>query len=400
MSLQLPEKSVELGSARSVMRELFEYGKKRAAAVGAENVYDFSLGNPSVEPPAQVDECIRALLDAPQAASLHAYTSAQGDAGCRAAIAASLNRRFAAGAGADDLYLTVGAAASLTITFHALCCPGDEVLLLAPFFAEYRVFVEGAGAMPVVVPPHAPDFEPDAEAVRTALTPRTKAVVINSPNNPSGVVFSRETLEKLAAVLREKAAEYGHPIFLVTDEPYRELVFAGREAPWVPALYADTIVCYSYSKALSIPGERIGYIFVPQSAAEHDRVYAAVCGAGRKLGFVNAPALFQRVAAACDGVTVDVGIYERNAAFLCDALTALGFDCIPPQGTFYLFMKSPVPDAAAFCEKAKEFDLLLVPADSFSCPGWVRIAFCVPAEQLQRSLPAFEKLAQAFGLQK
>ncbi len=399
MSLHLPEKAVALGTARSVMRELFEYGKRRAAEVGAENVYDFSLGNPSVPSPPQVNDCIRTLLDGPDAGLMHAYTSAQGDAGCRAAVAESLNRRFAAGARADDLYMTVGAAASLTITLHALCCPGDEVLLLAPFFAEYRVFVEGAGAVPVVVPPHEPDFEPDADAVRAAVTANTKAVIVNSPNNPSGVVYSRATLCRLADVLREKAAEYGHPIFLITDEPYRELVFDGCAAPWVPALYADTIVCYSYSKSLSIPGERIGYIFVPQAAAEHDLVYAAVCGAGRKLGFVNAPALFQRVAAACDGVTADLSVYGRNAALLYDALTGMGFDCLKPQGTFYLFMRSPVPDAAAFCKKAQEFDLLLVPADSFCCPGWVRIAFCVPTDRLQRSLPAFEKLAAAFGLQ-
>ncbi len=398
MSLTLPETAVALGTARSVMRELFEYGKARAAVIGEENLFDYSLGNPSVPPPPQVDDCIRSLLDGPDAGALHAYTSAQGEASCRAAVAASLNRRFDAAAGANDLYMTVGAAASLTITFHALCCPGDEVLLLAPFFAEYRVFVEGAGAVPVVVPPHEPDFEPDAAAVRAALTPATKAVVINSPNNPSGVVYRRETLERLAAVLREKAAEYGHPIFLVTDEPYRELVFDGNAAPWVPALYADTIVCYSYSKSLSIPGERIGYVFVPQTVTEHDRVYAAVCGAGRKLGFVNAPALFQRVAAACDGLTVDVDIYRRNAAFLYEALTGMGFDCVRPQGTFYLFLRSPIADAVRFCERAREFDLLLVPADSFSCPGWVRIAFCVPTERLQRSLPAFEKLAAAFGL--
>lgn len=398
MSLQLPEKTVALGTARSVMRELFEFGKRRAAEIGAENLYDYSLGNPSVPSPPQVNDCIRSLLDAPDAGLLHAYTSAQGDAACRGAIAASLNRRFDAGANADDLYMTVGAAASLTITLHALCCPGDEVVLLAPFFAEYKVFVEGAGAVPVVVPPHEPDFEPDAEAVRAALTPAAKAVLINSPNNPSGVVYRRETLEKLAAVLREKAAEYGHPIFLITDEPYRELVFGGSTAPWVPALYDDTIVCYSYSKSLSIPGERIGYIFVPAAAAEHDRVYASICGAGRKLGFVNAPALFQRVAAACDGVTADISVYERNAALLYDALTGMGFACVRPQGTFYLFLRSPITDAGTFCEKAKEFDLLLVPADSFCCPGWVRIAFCVPTDRLQRSLPAFEKLAAAFGL--
>lgn len=398
MPLQLPQQTVELGTARSIMREIFEYGKQRAAVVGAENVFDFSLGNPSVPAPACVNECICRCLQ--EESGIHAYTSAQGDAQNRAALASSLNRRFDANAGAEDLYLTVGAAASLTVTFHALCVPGDEFVVLAPFFGEYKVFIEGAGGKLVVVPANTETFQPDPDALERALTPNTKGLVINTPNNPSGVVYSRSTLEKLAAVLRRKAQEYGHPIFLITDEPYRELVFSGRSASWVPELYENTIVCYSYSKSLSIPGERIGYIFVPKTVAEHDLVYASVCGAARKLGFVNAPALFQRVAACCDGQTADLSVYETNAALLYRGLCALGFTCLEPDGTFYLLLKSPQPDAVAFCRKAREFELLLVPTDSFACPGWVRIAFCVPTEKLRRSLAAFAALAEACGLQK
>jgi aspartate aminotransferase len=361
-------------------------------------VFDFSLGNPSVPAPACVNDTIRRVL-AEEGGTIHAYTSAQGDAQNRAALAASLTRRFAAGARADDLYLTVGAAASLTISFHALCVPGDEFVVLAPFFGEYRVFIEGAGGRVAVAPCDPATFLPDMEAVARAVGPNTKAVVINTPNNPTGVVYPRGCLEELANLLRAREAEYGHPIFIITDEPYRELVFAGHTTTWVPSLYADTLVCYSYSKSLSIPGERIGYIFVPAAAADHDRLYAAVCGAGRKLGFVNAPALFQRVAAACDGQTADVSVYERNAALLYDGLTALGFSCLKPGGTFYLLLRSPVPDAVAFCEQARAFELLLVPTDTFGCPGWVRIAHCMPTEKLRRSLPAFAGLAAACGLQ-
>ena len=398
MDALLPEREIALGSNRSVMRELFEYGKQRAAVIGAENVFDYSIGNPSVPPPPCVNDCLRALLNGPQADAIHAYTSAQGDAACREKLAQSLNARFDAAARADDLYLTVGAAASLTITFHALCLPGDEFILLAPYFAEYRVFLEGAGAKVVAVMTDAETFQPDMEALRRAIGPHTKGIVINTPNNPTGVVYTREVLTALAGLLQEKEQEYGHAIYLITDEPYRELVFDGHTTTWVPQLYADTIVCYSYSKSLSLPGERIGYIFVPQAAAGHDRLYAAVCGAGRKLGFVNAPALFQRVAAECDGQTADISVYQTNAQLLYDGLTQLGFTCVQPQGTFYLFLKAPTADAAAFCEKARAFDLLLVPADSFCCPGWVRIAFCVPTEKLRRSLPAFARLAAACGL--
>lgn len=398
LSLSLPEAELALGSARSVMRELFEYGKQRAAVVGADNVFDFSLGNPSVPPPPGVGDSIAAALAAPDPGAVHAYTSAQGDAACRAALAASLNARFGAGVGADDLYLTVGAAASLTITLHALCCPGDEVVLLAPFFAEYRVFAEGAGAKVVVVPANTRDFQPDIPAIAAAITPRTKAVLINTPNNPSGAVYTPAALTALAALLRQRAAAYGHAILLVSDEPYRELAFAGHTVSWVPALYEDTIVCYSYSKSLSIPGERIGYILLPPTLTAHDQVYAAVCGAGRRLGFVNAPALFQRVVAACDGQTADLGVYQTNAQLLAEGLRALGYSFFAPQGTFYLFLRSPIPDAVAFCQQAQTYDLLLVPADSFACPGWVRIAYCIPTEKLRRALPAFARLAAHYGL--
>ncbi len=399
MKAQLPETALQLGTARSVMRELFEYGKQRAAVVGADNVFDFSLGNPSVPPPACVNDCIRSLLDGPQADSIHTYTSAQGDAGCRAALAQKLNQRFGADADAGDLYLTVGAAASLTVTLHATCCPGDEIVLLAPYFAEYKVFARGAGASVVVVPANESiGFQPDIGAIARALTPATKAVIINTPNNPTGAVYTGQSLAALANLLKERSTEYGHPIYLISDEPYRELVFDGVQTAWPAQYYQNTVVCYSYSKSLSLPGERIGYIYLPKALCDHDRLYAAVCGAGRLLGFVNAPALFQHVAAACDGQTADITIYQHNAELIYTRLTQLGFTCLKPQGTFYLFLKAPIADAAAFCEKAREFDLLLVPADSFACPGWVRIAFCVPTEKLERSFEAFHRLADAYAL--
>lgn len=398
MALNLPQDVLALGNTRNIMREIFEYGKLRAAQVGPENVFDFSLGNPSVPAPACVNESIKRCLEGEETASIHAYTSAQGDLRNRQTLAESLNRRFNAGASADDLYFTVGAAAALTCIFHALTVPGDEYILLAPYFGEYKVFIEGAGGKPVVTMPDYETFEPDLEAVAKSITENTKGIVVNTPNNPSGAVYSRQTLEKLAAILREKSAEYGNPIFLITDEPYREVVYGGTEITWVPSVYENTIVSYSYSKSLSIPGERIGYVFVPKTVTEQRSVYAAVCGAGRRLGFVNAPSLFQRVAALCDGQTADISVYERNAKLLYDSLSAMGFHCLKPGGTFYLLFQSPIPDAVAFCEKARDFDLLIVPTDSFSCPGYVRIAFCVPTSRIERALPAFQKLAEAFGV--
>ena len=394
----LPENMVQLGSRRNIMREIREYGLLRAREVGAENVLDFSLGNPSVPPPPQVNDTIRAILDSPQGDSIHAYTSAQGDLAVRESLAASLTRRFGMHYGPDDLYITVGAAAGLCCCFRALACPGDEFILMAPYFTEYDIFVRGNGGIPVVVPPDYATFQPDMKALEAAITPKTKALVVNSPNNPSGAIYSAETLSAMADLLRRKAAEYGHPIYLISDEPYREIVFQGFTVPWIPDFYDDTLVCYSYSKSLSAPGERIGYVLVGEKVAESRAVYAAICGAGRVLGYVNAPSLFQRVAAACDGLTADLTVYQTNRDLLYRGLTAMGYTCVEPGGTFYLLLKSPVPDAGAFCKRAQDYDLLFPPTDDFACPGWCRIAFCTATEQVEKALPIFEKLARESGL--
>ena len=384
-----------LGSARSVIRELFEYGKQRAAVVGPENVFDFSLGNPSVPPPAAVDEAaIRILREQPEV--IHCYTSAQGDAGARQRLAESLDRRFGTAYTGDDLYLTVGAAAALCCVFGALTCPGDEFIAFAPYFPEYKVFVEGAGARLAVVPPETEHFQIDFDAFAALVNEHTKGVIVNSPNNPSGVVYSRATLERLAAVLTEKSAQYGHPIYLISDEPYREIVYPGFEAPWVPQVYRDTIVCYSFSKSLSLPGERLGYVLVPRTAADAGDVYAAVAGAGRSLGYVNAPSLFQQVTSLCCDLTADLSVYERNCNLLVSALREMGYHVAEPGGAFYLFPRSLEPDDLAFSERAKQFNLLLVPGSGFGAPGHVRIAYCVQTEMIQRSLPAFRALAESY----
>ena len=323
---------------------------------------------------------------------------AQGDQEARQRFADSLNRRFGTCYTADQFYITVGAAASLCCVFNGLTCPGDEFVVFAPYFPEYKVFIEGAGAKMVLIPPEIEGFQIDFDAFEAAISEHTKSVVVNSPNNPSGVVYSRETLERLAAILTEKSRAYGHPIYLISDEPYREIVFAGFSTPWLPDFYDDTLVCYSYSKSLSLPGERIGYILVPPAAAEHDALYAAVCGAGRVLGYVNAPSLFQRVAAACDGITADLTVYQTNRDLLYHGLTGMGYTCVEPGGTFYLLLQSPEPDAAAFCQRAREYDLLFPPTDDFACPGWCRIAFCTSTKTVQRALPVFERLAKEYGL--
>ena len=384
-----------LGSARSVIRELFEYGKQRAAVVGPENVFDFSLGNPSVPPPAAVDEAaIRILREQPEV--IHCYTSAQGDAGARQRLAESLDRRFGTAYTGDDLYLTVGAAAALCCVFGALTCPGDEFIAFAPYFPEYRVFVEGAGAALKVVPPETERFQIDFGAFESLVNEHTKGVIVNSPNNPSGVVYSRETLERLAAVLTEKSARYGHPIYLISDEPYREIVYPGFEVPWVPSLYRDTIVCYSFSKSLSLPGERLGYVLVPPDITDAGDVYAAVAGAGRSLGYVNAPSLFQQVTSLCCDLTADLSVYARNRELLVSALREMGYHVAEPGGAFYLFPRSLEPDDLAFSERAKQFDLLLVPGSGFGAPGHVRIAYCVQTEMIRRALPRFHALADSY----
>ena len=389
------ERMLGLGTARSVIRELFEYGKTRIAEVGAENVFDFSIGNPSVPAPNELNEtAIRILQEQPEL--IHCYTSAQGDAGVRQRFADSLNRRFGCSYTANDFYVTVGAAAALCCVFNGLTCPGDEFIAFAPYFPEYKVFVEGAGAKLNVIPPEIDAFQINFEAFEAAITENTKGVIVNSPNNPSGVVYSKETLERLAAVLEAKSTQYGHPIYLISDEPYREIAFAGVTVPWIPHISRDTIVCYSFSKSLSVPGERLGYVLVGSEVTDSADVYAAVAGAGRSLGYVNAPSLFQQVTSFCCDLTSDISVYERNCNLLVKSLREMGYHVVQPGGAFYLFPRSLEADDLAFSERAKKFDLLLVPGSGFGAPGHVRIAYCVQTEMIERSLAKFQALADSY----
>ena len=390
------QRMLNLGTARSEIREAFAFAQARAAEVGAENVDDFSIGNPSVPAPATVAEAVHKLVDAIDPIKLQGYTPAQGDGQARGALADDLHRRFGTNYTADNFYLTAGAAGALCCALSALSCPGDTFIAFAPYFPEYKVFVESAGAELVTVPADIEDFQIDFAAFDQALTPNTKGVIINSPNNPTGVVYSEATIQKLAQVLTEKSKEYGHTIWLISDEPYREIVYRDTPLPWVPNYYPNTLVCYSYSKSLSLPGQRIGYVLVPPQAEDADIVYAAVCGAGRALGYVCAPSLFQLVAAECTGQTADIEIYHKNRDLLLNALRDMGYTCAQPDGAFYLFPRSLEPDARAFCERARKYDLVLVPGDSFGCPGHVRISYCVPTEQIQRALHKFEQLAAEY----
>ena len=398
--MAINEKSYAYGASKSSIREIFAYGMARKAEIGAENVFDFSLGNPSIPAPDEVRASLARSLELPPV-QLHGYMPANGMAPAREAVAHSLTRRFQAECGdapvasADDIYLTCGAAASLSITFHALVNAGDEVIVIAPYFPEYRVWIETAGATCIKVLADQQTFQVDAEAVRAAITPHTKAIVINSPNNPVGAVYTRKTLNELANVLHEREEALGTVIYLVSDEPYREITY-GAEVPWNPAIYDRTIVCYSYSKSLSLPGERIGWVLVPPTNPEHDRLVLAVAGAGRKLGFVCAPAIFQRVLMDCVDIPSDVDAYARNREALTAGLTRLGYEYVEPDGAFYLWVKALEPDAEAFFEKAKALDLLPVPSDSFGCPGWVRIGYCVDYETIVNSMPAWEKLAAQY----
>ena len=386
------ETAYTLGANRSCIRDLFEYGRLRAAIVGEENVFDYSLGNPSIPAPAAVNQTIRQILEDTDSLHVHGYTSATGDAATRQAIADDLNARYHAGVRPEDLFIGCGAAPELTAVFKALAVPGAEILAIAPYFPEYKPFVENAGAVFKVVPPDVPGFQINLAAVEAALNPNTCAVIINSPNNPAGTVYTRRTLEDLAALLQRKEKEYGHPIYIVSDEPYRELVYGDAQVPFLPAIYANTVVCYSYSKSLSLPGERIGYIYGPQQAADSRALYAAIAGAARAMGHVCAPSLWQKVIARCAHLRPDLQSYDRNRRTLYDALTAMGYEMAKPDGAFYLFIKAPGGDANAFSEKAKEKDLLLVPGDGFGCPGYFRICYCVSYDMIRRSLPVFEEL--------
>ncbi|NLC79500.1 MAG: pyridoxal phosphate-dependent aminotransferase [Ruminococcaceae bacterium] len=389
------EKMYALGSKRSVIREIFEYSKKRAAEIGKENVFDFSIGNPNVPAPREVNETSIDLLENMDSVTLHGYTSAQGDASVRADMASSLNSRFGTAFHADNFYMTCGAAASVSICIKALYEEGDEFIVIAPFFPEYTVFIEAAGAKAVVVPADTKDFQINFSALEGLITKQTKGIIVNSPNNPSGAVYSSATIKRLTALLEERSRENGRPIFLIADEPYREISY-GAEIPFVTKYYANTLVCYSFSKALSLPGERIGYVLVPDEVSEAKAVYAAVCGAARALGYVCAPSLAQFVVAKCASLTADVSVYEKNRDLLYSSLTEYGYDCVRPDGAFYLFVKALEEDAGSFCERAKKYELLLVPSDSFGVAGYVRIAYCVATNTIERALPSFKKLAEEY----
>ena len=387
--------SVQLGSVRSVIRELFEYGKKRKAQIGEDKVFDFSLGNPSVAPPQIVEDTLIEILTNGDPVEVHGYTSAQGDASVRKAVADYINSQFAVGIGADNIYMTCGAAASLCITLNALLNEGDEVITIAPYFPEYKVFTEHARGKLVPVLGEEGTFQPDIATIKAAITPNTKAILINSPNNPSGVVYTEQAIADLCKVLQE-CKENGQTIYLISDEPYRELVFGGVKVPYIMNYYRDSIVCYSYSKSLSLPGERIGYIAVNPAMEGAAEVYAAVCGAGRALGYVCAPALFQKLIARVIGTTSDISVYKNNRDVLVQALESYGYEVVRPDGAFYLFVKSLEPDSDAFAERAKDYELLIVSAKSFGVEGYVRISYCVSPDMLARSLPAFRALAESY----
>ena len=391
----LNEKMRALGAKRSVIRELFEYGKMRKAEIGEENVYDFSLGNPSVPAPSEVNLGLKSLIEKENSVLLHGYTSAQGDASVRAALAEHINVTYGESINADCLYMSVGAAAALTCSLTALVNPGEEVILLAPYFPEYKVFVERCGGVVREVMCDE-SFMPHVNAVRAAINEKTAAVIINSPNNPTGAVYPKEIIEELCNMLSECEKEYSHPIYLIADEPYRELVYDEKEVPYLTKFYNNTVVCYSFSKSLSIPGERIGYTLVSPRCDDFTSVYQAVCGAGRALGFVCAPSLLQKLIPICLGKTADISVYDRNRRLLLDSLTEYGYQLVRPEGAFYLFIKSPSGDAGEFCERAKSMDILIVPSDDFGAPGYARLAYCVRTEQIERALPAFKALINSY----
>ena len=386
----------QLGSAPSMIRELFAYGLQKAAELGPENVYDYSLGNPSIPAPSKVEQSIRDILSEVDSIKIHGYSMAAGFDSTRQAIADNLNRRFGLDIKAGELFLTCGAAPALISVIKALAVtPESEIMAIAPFFPEYRPFAESNGAKLVVVPADTESFQINMSALEAHMTPHTQAIIINSPNNPSCVVYTRQTLQTLAELLTAKSEEYGHPIYIIADEPYRELVYGGVEVPFIPTVYPNTIVCYSYSKSLSLPGERIGYVYVPAFAADSAKVYAAVGGAARAMGHVCPPTLMQLVIERCADELPDLAAYDENRILLYTALTEMGYSCAKPDGAFYLFVKAPNGDAVAFSQKAKlEHNLLVVPGDGFGCPGYLRLSYCVSNDMIRRSLPAFRAMIE------
>lgn len=380
------------GANSCYIRELAAWGQARAAVIGRENVFDFSIGNPSIPTPPAVDDTIRQILSDTPSIAVHGYTSAVGHYKTRKAIADDLNARYGQTITPEELFIGCGTSQELCAVFLALSTPGSKVLAVAPYFGEYVPFVHNAGMELDIVPADIPDFQINFQALTEKLTENTCALILNSPNNPSGTVYTAQTIQKLAALLTEKSAQYGHPIYIVADEPYRELVYDGVEVPYIPAIYPNTIICYSYSKSLSLAGERIGYILVPRQAQDGQALYTAICGASRAIGHICAPALWQEVIARCAGLRPDMEAYAKNRAALYEGLLAAGYEVAKPDGAFYLFVKVPGGDGFAFSEKAKELDLLVVPGEEFGCPGYVRVCYCVTYETIQRSLPLFAKL--------
>ena len=387
-----------LGTAPSVIRQLFAYGLEQAKVVGPEKVYDYSLGNPSIPAPKKVNESIKKIVDETDSIKLHGYSMAPGFEEARAAVAKDLAARFGLEVKASELFFTCGAAPALISIIKALLVDADsEIMAIAPFFPEYRPFVTANGGKLVVVPADTKAFQIHLDAVEGRITKHTQAIIVNSPNNPSGVVYTEETLKGLAALLERKSAEYGHPIYIIADEPYRELVYGGVKVPFIPCLYKNTIVCYSYSKSLSLPGERIGYVYVPGFADDSHAVYAAISGAARIMGHVCPPTLMQKVIELCAEERPDLVAYDENRNLLYNSLTEMGYECAKPDGAFYLFVKAPNGDANAFSEKAKlEHNLLVVPADGFGCPGFFRLSYCVSNDMIRRSLPAFKAMIESY----
>ena len=382
----------EMGTNGCTIRELAAYGAARAQIVGEENVFNFTIGNPSLPAPREVTDTVRDILDNMDNLAIHSYTSATGDLRAREAIARDLNNRFGTDITAGELFLGCGASPELCAVFGALSMPGGEIIAIAPYFSEYEPFAQSAGCTLKVVAADVPNFQIRLDAVEEAMNPNTVALIINSPNNPSGVVYTRKTLEQLAELLNRKAKEYGHAIYIVADEPYRELAYDGVEVPFIPTIYRDTIVCYSYSKSLSLPGERIGYIYVPRQATDGMELYTAVAGAARGIGHICAPSLWQHVIARCAHLQPDLTEYNRNRKALYEGLREAGYEVAKPDGAFYMFVKAPGGDSEAFCEKAKQKDLLVVPGEGFGCPGWFRLCYCVSYEKILRSLDVFRSL--------
>lgn len=390
-------KMKELGLHSSAIRELFEYGKIRKALIGEKNVFDFSIGNPSVATPEIVDEVLMDLIKNTDSVSLHGYTSASGDADVKKAIVNYLNNKYIADLDEKYLYMTCGAAASLTISLNAIISENDEVIVLAPYFPEYKVFIEKANGKVIIVNPQKETMLPDLDSLYNSINENTKAIIINSPNNPTGIVYDKNLIQKIADILNKKQIEYNHDIYLISDEPYRELIYGDFDYPFVSNYYDNSIICYSFSKSLSLPGERIGYIVLSKKMNDVENVFYAICGAGRSLGFVCAPSLFQKLVARCLGHTSDLTIYEENRNILYNELKSYGYEIIKPDGAFYLFVKALGDDSIKFSEYAKKYELLLVPSDSFGYSGFVRISYCVSKEQIVNSLPQFKKLIENFS---